>query len=89
MGCTHNLKLLNKAIDTLPDRIEKNNRGCYIQIAKMIRKKFELKQDGWNDSEHDFDMQENRLIIERKLISFIEMGFVSSWEKLKLATDKV
>ena len=37
-----NYVLLNKAIDTLPDRVDKNNWGIYIEIARFFREKLNL-----------------------------------------------
>ncbi len=55
-----NYILLNKAIDTLPDRIGKNNHGIYIEIAKQFREKLELiNTRGYNAKEHTAVIQES------------------------------
>jgi len=71
-----NFKRLNRAIDTLPDRSKelkpKGNKGCYINVAKLIRKKLDiLDTKGYNEKEHNAFIQEKRERIEDKLVSFI------------------
>ncbi len=80
----NNYVLLNKAIDTLPDRIGKNNLGAHIEIAKQFREKLELiNTKGYNAKEHTAIIQEKRAIWEDRLIYSIEIGFITSFEQLK------
>ncbi len=79
-----NYVLLNKAIDTLPDRIDKNNWGNYIEIAKQFRKQLGLVDTlGYNAKEHTAMIQEKRAKWEDRLIYSIEIGFITSFEQLK------
>ena len=85
---------LNQMIDRLEDRsIElkpKGNRNCYVNIAKMIRKKLDIvSTKGYNEEEHDNHVQIKRDEIEKQLISFIEMGFVTTYPQLKIALSKI
>lgn len=85
--------LLNKAIDTLPDRTPElkpdGNKGCYISIAKMIRAKLELDGKGYNGDDCDSFIHNKRIKYEEKLVSFIELGFVKSFEELKLTVERL
>jgi len=84
-------KAINKAIDDyLPGREGKSgNRGCYIQSAKMLRKKIfpEIKEDIdsniWNTNLATSDKQGLRADYEDKLVSFLEMDLVRDWDHLK------
>ena len=85
---------LNQMIDRLEDRsIElkpKGNKGCYITIAKMIRKKLDIiTTKGYNEEEHNNYVQIKRDEIEKQLISFIDMGFVTTYPQLKIALSKI
>ena len=87
-------KRLNRAIDTLPDRSPElkpnGNRGCYIKISNMIRDKLNiLDSKGYNGKEHDKFIQQKREEYINKLILFIDMGFITSFEQLKDATKKL
>jgi hypothetical protein len=56
-----NFKEFNKLVDTLPDRIDKNNTGVYVAVAKMIRTKLKiLDTKGYNEKEHNSLIQINR-----------------------------
>ena len=86
-------KKLNKMIDTLPDRsplLKPNgNKGCYINVAKIIREKIEIEStQGYNGKEHDIDVQKRRTQIEDRLVALIEMGYVTSYKELKIAIVK-
>ncbi len=79
-----NYILLNKAIDTLPDRINKNNRFIYIEVAKQFREQLELiDTKGYNAKEHNAIIQEKRAKWEDRLIYSIEVGLITSFEQLK------
>jgi len=87
-------KRLNEAIDTLPDRQPhlkpKGNKGCYIQVSKMIRDKLDiLSTKGYNEEEHDRKVHEKREEYINKLISFIEIGFITSYPQLKETIKKL
>ncbi|HHB92119.1 MAG TPA: DNA-binding protein [Thioploca sp.] len=79
-----NYVLLNKAIDTLPDRIGKNNFVIHIEIAKLFREKLDLiDTKGYNAKEHTAMIQEKRATWEDRLIYSIEIGFITSFKQLK------
>jgi hypothetical protein len=85
-----NFILLNKAIDTLPDRKGKNNRGVYIQIAKQFREKLELVDTkGYNVKEAIAEIQEKRSKWEANLIAMIETELITSYEQLKMILDRL
>lgn len=80
----NNYILLNKAIDTLPDRQEKNNHGVYIQIAKQFREKLELiNTKGYNVKEAIAEIQQKRANWEDKLVSMIDVELITSYPQLK------
>jgi hypothetical protein len=57
-----NFKELNNYIDTLPDRVDKNNKGVYIQIALLLRNKLEiLETKGYNEEEHNAFIQKKEV----------------------------
>ena len=79
-----NYILLNKIIDTLPDRQGKNNHGVYIQIAKQFRQKLELiDSKGYNVKEAIAEIQQKRANWEDKLVSMIEVELITSYPQLK------
>jgi hypothetical protein len=85
-----NYILLKKAIDTLPDRENKNNKGVYIQIAKQFREKLDLLDTkGYNIKEAIADIQEKRTDWERSLIVMIETELITSYQQLKLILGKL
>jgi len=86
----NNYILLNKAIDTLLDRKDKNNRGVYIQIAKQFREKLDLiDTKGYNIKEAIAEIQEKRNDWEHSLIVMIETELITSYEQLKLILGKL
>ena len=76
-------KKLNKAIDTLSDRANKDNKGCYITVARMIRDKLGIDGSGYNGNNADLSIQDKRKEIEDKLVMLIDMGYVKSFDELK------
>jgi predicted DNA-binding ArsR family transcriptional regulator len=79
-----NFKEFNNLVDTLPDRIGKNNSNIYIQVALQIRRKLEiLKSKGYNEKEHDIFIQETRANWLDSLALMIKLGLISSYEQLK------
>ena len=86
-------KLLNTAIDRyLPDREGKDNKGCYINIAKIIRKRCDLVKPEddptWNQAAADKHAQSKRYDLQHKLVSLLELGVVRDWEHLKDLADR-
>jgi len=85
-----NYILLNKAIDRLADRQDKNNHGVYIQIAKQFRKKLELiETKGYNVKEAIAEIQQKRANWEDKLISMIDVELITSYPQLKKILEKL
>ena len=93
-------KKLNILIDTFPDLIEKarrngvkvskNNVGVYIEMACLINEKVNGEFSmGWNDEEKGVREQELRETYLKKLVSFIEMGFVNSYDSLRNTIEKL
>lgn len=90
-------KTLNLAIDQwLPDRKGKNNMGCYIQVAKMLRakifpeiKEFDTGVNIWNTDLARYDKQYLREDYEDKLVSFLKVGLIRDWKHLKEVIDKL
>ena len=84
-------KSLNLAIDQwLPDRKGKNNMGCYIQVATLLRAKifpeieeFETGVNIWNTDLAVYEKQYFREDYEDKLVSFLKAGLIRDWEHLK------
>ena len=75
-------KALNISIDNhLPDREGKDNKGVYIQVAKLIKNKIEPEDDNWNSA--TAEQLRERTRIEQKLVDYLEMGFIKDWEHLK------
>ncbi len=90
----NDFKRLNKLIDTLEDRTKelkpKGNRGCYIQVSKMLREKIFTKEELesvegniWNSSLALKHHQELREEYETKLCSAIELGLIKTYSHLK------
>ncbi len=85
-----NFKEFNQIIDTLPDRVGKNNTGIYIQVATQIRKKLEiLDSRGYNEKEHNSLIQENRAEWLKSLTFAVKVGFIKSYEDLKNTLEKL
>ena len=85
-----NYILLNKAIDTLADRKNKNNHGVYIQVAKQFRQKLELiDTKGYNVKEAIAETQQRRANWEDKLVSMIEVDLITSYPQLKIILNKL
>jgi len=85
-----NYILLNKAIDTLPDRVGKNNWSIHIEIAKQFRQQLNLINTiGYNAKEHTAIIQEKRATWEDRLIYSIEMELITSYKQLKVIVKKL
>ena len=85
-----NFKEFNKVIDTLPDRVGKNNRSKYIEMSKVFRKKLDiLDTKGYNEKEHNALIQQKRAEWLDKLTFSINLGFVQNYEQLKNTVEKL
>ncbi len=85
-----NFKEFNKIVDTLPDRIGKNNTGIYVQIALEIRRKLSiLDTKGYNEKEHNSLIQENRTEWLKTLAIGIQFSWIKSYEDLKDTLQKL
>jgi len=91
-------KKLNVLIDTLTDRKGKNNKGCYIQIAKLIREKIfskeNIEQYGnnfniWNSKIATSKHQLLRTEYEDKLSMLISLKYITTYSELKEAIQRL
>jgi len=77
-------KKLNIAIDKYIPSESGNSEGRFIMIAKMLRKKLEITSTkGYNQKEHNSQIQQKRDEIEKNLIFALESKIVTSYEKIK------
>lgn len=84
-------RALNVAIDEyLPDRIGKDNKGVYIQIAKLIRSRIlgsDAKTEDWNSAR--VPQTHLRYEWENKLCDMLRLGVVSDYQHLKSLISKL
>ena len=81
-------KNLNVAIDAyLPDRIGRDNKGCYIQTAKMLKAKIAPDGDDWNTA--TYNQLELRSKIETKLVDILKIGLVKDWNHFKEVINRL
>jgi hypothetical protein len=84
-------KSLNAAIDRhLPNREGKDNKGVFIQIAKLLRTKIlgkDAEAGDWNDC--PTAQTHMRYEAEKQLIKFLEMGLVRDYEHLKGLVERL
>jgi hypothetical protein len=82
-------KNLNAAIDLyLPDREGKDNKGCYINAAKLVRQRLlGTEEPNWNEA--SVAQTETRYELEKSLVRFMAAGQVRNWEHLKELIQKL
>ncbi len=90
---------LNNYLNELPDRVGQNNIGIFIQTAIKLRSKIfpenqiiECKEKGiniWNSEYANYLNLYKRDDYEKKLISFIQMGFINNYVGVKNAIEKL
>jgi hypothetical protein len=82
-------KNLNAAIDLyLPDREGKDNTGCYINAAKLVRQRLlGTEEPNWNEA--SVAQTETRYELEKSLVRFMAAGQVRNWEHLKELIQKL
>lgn len=84
-------KNLNAAIDLyLPDRQDKENKGVYIQLAKLIRGRIlgeDAKTEDWNSA----TVAQNHLRYEweNKMCDMLRLGVVRDYEHAKALIGKL
>ena len=86
-------KDLNALIDIkIPDRVDKNNMGLYIYVAKVLKSKifpnvdlslFRGKNNIWNSKYASTEALAKRDDYERKMITLLEMNVIENWEHFK------
>lgn len=83
-------KDLNAAIDLyLPGREGKDNKGIYINTAKLLRTKIlgqNADSTGWASASAAQTHQ--RYDFERRLVDFLRMGLVKDWDHMKALIDR-
>ncbi|EJF06882.1 hypothetical protein ThvES_00010380 [Thiovulum sp. ES] len=85
-----NFKEFNKVIDTLHDRIGKNNISIYKQLSLHIRRKLAIFYTrGYNQREHDSLIQQKRGEYLKTLTSMVEVGFIADYDHLKEILAKI
>ena len=83
-------KNLNAAIDLyLPDRAGKDNKGCFITIAKQIRKRILGEAEGVNWETASAAQVHARYLKEERLVMMLSNDGVRDWEHLKQLADKL
>jgi len=84
-------KALNATIDSyLPDRQGKQNKGVFIQIAKLIRSRIlggDAKTEDWNSA--SVEQTQLRYDWERKLCEMMRLGLIKDYEHLKDIVGKL
>lgn len=84
-------KNLNAAIDLyLPDRIGKDNKGVYINIAKLIRERIlgaDAKTEDWNSA--TVAQTHLRYDWENKMCDMLRLGVIRDYEHAKEIINKL
>jgi hypothetical protein len=82
-------KNLNAAIDLyLPDRIGKDNKGCYINAAKILRKRLIGQEEDVSWAQATVAQIHSRYAAEKYAVQLLSDGFVRDWEHLKEVLEK-
>jgi hypothetical protein len=85
-----NFKELNILIDTIPDRIGKNNEYYYIAISIKIREKlYIISTRGYNQQKHDAIVQQKRTEYLSNLSLMIRVGFIKTASQLLEIIEKL
>jgi hypothetical protein len=83
-------KNLNAAIDLyLPDRVGKENRGCYINAAKILRKRLLGVEEGVSWDSATVAQTHTRYELETMVVRMLAGGFIKDWEQLKTVLEKL
>jgi len=83
-------KKLNIVIEKYIPSPTGNSQGRFIQIAKMLRQKLEITSTkGYNEIEHNSNIQKQRDRIEQNLIFALQSKFITSYEKLKDVIESI
>lgn len=76
---------LNKAIDTLPDRVGLSNFPLYVNVAKKVKAKVSPDGESWNTaSAHQL---RERMEIEQFILRAIEVGLIQTYPQMFNAID--
>ena len=79
-----NFKEFNKVIDTLPDRIGKNNTYLYQSMSLILRKKLGICETrGYNEKDHNSPIQEKRAKWLDRLTAMIDVGLIQDYDGLQ------
>ena len=84
-------KSLNVAIDNyLPERENKDNRGVFINVAKVFRARIlgvDAKTEDWNHA--SIEQTHLRYELEDKLCDMLRLGVVQNYEHLKTLINRM
>jgi hypothetical protein len=81
-------KALNHCIDLyLPERDGKNNKGVFIQAAKLIKNRISEDLLSWNDA--TADQLRERLRIENGISEALRLGFIVNYDHMKTIIGKI
>lgn len=77
-------KELNEKLDTLEDRVGKNNKGIYIQVSRMIKiKLFGEHHEGYDSFEETAEIQTKRSEILKELGGLIDKKYIKTYQDVK------
>lgn len=86
-------KILNSTISQFLPSPSGNDRGRWINIAKMIKDRCALVtpegQETWNQLEADALVQKRRYNMEAQLVKLLQLGVVRDWDHFKELVAKV
>jgi len=81
-------KRLNCVLDTnLPDRVGKDNKGVFNQVAVKIRERVLGADIGWDKATPE--QTRTRFELEQKIVGFLELGLVRDYPHLKEIITKL